>query len=338
MDLFIAFLPSVLFGSIALLLMGFKGDNRQQTLGELGGGFLVAAVTAPFFADGLGIKELAVAFVSGLLLGWGIHYQIKSFHVLGVSRAMPISTAAQMIGIALLGVLIFSEWRHGMALPVGLTALALLVLGVVGTSWTERRPVLSEDQDAIEGIALAPAPSMPPPEETHGELTVAADEATSKPAKIDWKQGLWFLAVSSVGLISYLILPRWFDIDPLPAFFPQAVGFLTIALILTSPRFTPELGSKDTRWQWSSLPQLIPGLLWGCGLLVMQYSAAKVGVATGFTLAQLGVVVSTLGGVFFLKERRSKKELWVMSAGILAIVVGALLIGVAKAMDTPLGG
>lgn len=338
MDLFIAFLPSLLFGSIALLLMGFRGDNRQQTLGELGGGFLVAAVTAPFFAGGLSVAQLILSFCSGLLLGWGIHYQIRSFHVLGVSRAMPISTAAQMVGIALLDVILFGQWRHGGALPVGLTALVLLVAGVVGTSWTERRPVLAEDKAAIEGIALAPATTVAPPEEDKNPSNVGVGVSSPQKQVLDWKKGAWYLFISSVGLISYLILPRCFDIDPLPAFFPQALGFLTMALILTSVRFTPELGDKDTRWQPSTLLQLIPGIIWGIGLLVMQYSAAKVGVATGFTLAQLGVVFSTLGAVLILKEKRSRKELWVMAAGITSIVAGAVLIGVAKAMDSAIGG
>ncbi|MGO3170782.1 MAG: GRP family sugar transporter, partial [Bavariicoccus seileri] len=55
------------------------------------------------------------------------------------------------------------------------------------------------------------------------------------------------------------------------------------------------------------------------------------GVAVGFTLSQMNVVVSTLGGFFFLHEVKTKKELWITIAGLALVVIGGILIGLTKA-------
>lgn len=294
-DLLIALLPSLFFGPLAIIIMKLGGDNRQQTLGEVGGGFLISLLSIPLFAGGLTLGASIVAFVSGLLLAAGIHFQIQSFHHIGVSRAMPISTAGQIVVLSLLGVLFFKEWHHPVALPIGLAGVALVTGGVVLANWTEK---------------------------------------TALPrAQIRWGKGLLALAISTFGLTVYILILRYYQVDPLQVFVPLAGGALAGALVLTSPRFTPELGSKDTRWSVGTLRQFIPGAIWGTGVIIMQVSIARVGVATGFTLSQLGVIISAAGGVLILKERRTRKELWMMTLGIAMLIGGAVLVGAAKGLD-----
>ena len=62
----------------------------------------------------------------------------------------------------------------------------------------------------------------------------------------------------------------------------------------------------------STALNLIPGVVWGIGNLFMFYSQPKVGVATSFSLSQLLVIVSTLGGIFILGEKRSPPNDWYM--------------------------
>ncbi len=128
---------------------------------------------------------------------------------------------------------------------------------------------------------------------------------------------------------------RWFSIDPLEGFLPQSWGFLLVALILTAPRFTPECGRKDTRWRWGTVKALVAGVMWGSGVVLMQYSQLLVGVAVGFTFSQLGVIISTFGGIVILGEHRTKKEMVAVVAGVVLLVVGGVLLGVAKAIDVP---
>ena len=79
--------------------------------------------------------------------------------------------------------------------------------------------------------------------------------------------------------------------------------------------------------------QLIPGLLWGIGVLLMQTNAQRVGIAMGFSLSQLGVIISTLGGILLLGETRTRRELVFTVLGVAVVVAGAILIGVVKGLE-----
>ena len=294
----VAFLPSVAFGSMSLLTMVLRGNERQQTMGMIMGGFLVSVVLLPFLGVPSSLLHWVIGFVAGVMLAVGIHFQIQCFHVIGVSRTMPVSTASQLILMSLLGVLLLGEWRSPGALPLGMLAMALLVVGVVLITWTQKRPDTVDEEN-----------------------------------KLDWPRGVLYLVISTLPLVGYLILLRWFEVDALEGFFPVLVGTLVAAFVLTMPQFTPALGGVDTRWNRDILWQLIPGVLWGTGLVVMQYMSQKVGVATGFTLSQLGMIISTVGGIIILKEHRTRKELWVVAAGIAFLVTGAILIGITKGLD-----
>ena len=65
----------------------------------------------------------------------------------------------------------------------------------------------------------------------------------------------------------------------------------------------------------------------------MQFSQVKVGVAVGFSLSQLSVIIATFGGIWILGEKRTKKEMIAISLGVFILVVGALMLGVAKSLD-----
>lgn len=294
LDLLIACIPSLLFGVISPLVMKIGGDNRQQTTGQLTGAFLFASVATPFLGVTWSTEVFFIALFSGVLLGVGIQWQLKSLRSVGVSRAMPISTGAQLLGIALGGVLILGEWRGPGALPVGALALALIVGGIYLCSRTEGA----------------------------GQTTV------------DWSAGTLQLIVSTIGLVSYVLLLRWFDIDGVRALFPQALGYFFTTLVLTSPRFDPQGGPVDTRWSMITVRQFLPGLIFGAALLIMLTSSARVGVATGFTLSQMGVVLTTFLGIVWLGESRTRKEMLWTVFGVLGVVGGAILIGVAKMLDT----
>lgn len=294
LDLLIACIPSLLFGVISPLVMKIGGDNRQQTTGQLTGAFLFASAVTPFLSVTWTPWVFCISLVSGVLLGAGIQWQLKSLRSVGVSRAMPISTGAQLIGIAVGGVVLMGEWRGPGALPVGVLALSLIVGGIYLCSRTEG-PVHAE---------------------------------------VDWSRGAPQLLISTIGLVVYVLLLRWFNIDGMTALFPQAVGYFLTTLVLTSPRMDPQGGPVDTRWSIVTVRQFLPGFIFGAALLIMLTSSARVGVATGFTLSQMGVVLTTFLGIVWLGETRTRKEMLWTFFGVLGVVGGAILIGVAKTLDT----
>lgn len=293
MDIALALLPSVFYGFTSIIIMLLGGDPRQQSMGQILGGFVVALITLPFAQSSLSWQDALAALVAGMALGIGLNLQVRTFHIIGVGRTMPIASGGQILGISLVGIVAFGEWRGPGALPVGLAGLALVILGVAATSWTQK----------------------------------------SRKGTVTWHGTIHLLVISITGLCTYVLMLRIFDVDPIGAFLPVSVGAFISVFILTFPRFSPQFGPKDTRWSKYTLRQMLSGLVWGTGTVAMQYSTAHVGVATGFTLSQLGVAISTFGAVWLLGEHRTRKEWWVMALGVALLLTGTIMVGAAKSLD-----
>lgn len=77
---------------------------------------------------------------------------------------------------------------------------------------------------------------------------------------------------------------------------------------------------------------LIPGLMFGVGVMLMQVANQVVGVATGFTISQVGVVISVFGGIVWLHESKTRKELAAAWIGVLFVLIGAAVIGYTKSL------
>ncbi|MDF9513600.1 GRP family sugar transporter, partial [Bacillus paranthracis] len=56
----------------------------------------------------------------------------------------------------------------------------------------------------------------------------------------------------------------------------------------------------------------------------------RVGVATSFSLSQMGIVISTLGGIFILGEKKTKRQFNAIIIGIIFIVAAGVMLGIAK--------
>ncbi|PTI42567.1 glucose transporter [Staphylococcus succinus] len=126
------------------------------------------------------------------------------------------------------------------------------------------------------------------------------------------------LLISTVGYVVYVVIAQIFGVDGTSALFFQSIGMAIGGLILSAKH---ETSAKSTLWN------LIPGVVWGIGNLFMFYSQPKVGVATSFSFSQLLVIVSTLGGIFLLGERKDKRQMVGIWAGIVLIIVAAFLLG-----------
>ncbi|MEG0372360.1 MAG: GRP family sugar transporter, partial [Enterococcus sp.] len=55
------------------------------------------------------------------------------------------------------------------------------------------------------------------------------------------------------------------------------------------------------------------------------------GLAIGFSLSQMGIIISTLGGIFLLGEHKTKKEMYYVIIGCLLIILGGVVLGYMKA-------
>ena len=138
----------------------------------------------------------------------------------------------------------------------------------------------------------------------------------------DTRKGLFSLTYSTVGYLSYTILfNNIMHFDALSVILPMSVGMVLGASFFMRFKidFSPFV-----------LKNTLVGLLWGLGNIFMLLAASESGLAIAFSFSQLGAVISILGGIFLLGERKTGKEIRWLTIGIWCFILGALLLGFIK--------
>ncbi|OTN77727.1 glucose uptake protein [Enterococcus sp. 8G7_MSG3316] len=138
---------------------------------------------------------------------------------------------------------------------------------------------------------------------------------------LDFPKGLRALISSTIGYGAYTIIITWAGIDPLAIILPQSIGMLIGASLFALRKTTVD------RYVWKNT---LSGLLWGVGNVCMLITVQQVGLAVGFSLSQMGIIISTLGGIFILGEKKTKKELRYVVIGCLLVIIGGVLLGYMK--------
>ena len=75
---------------------------------------------------------------------------------------------------------------------------------------------------------------------------------------------------------------------------------------------------------------MIDGVMFGVGNIFMLMAARAAGNAIAFSFSQLGVIVAIIGGILFLGEKKTKKELVYLGIGTVLFVTGAFLLAIVK--------
>ncbi|MED1124717.1 RhaT/GlcU family sugar-proton symporter [Bacillus atrophaeus] len=285
MDLLLALLPALFWGSIVLFNVKLGGGPYSQTLGTTIGALLVSIVIYFFVQPVLSMKIFLVGIVSGLFWSLGQSNQLKSIQLMGVSKTMPISTGMQLVSTSLFGVIVFKEWSTPIAITLGILALIFIIVGIVLTSLNDKK-----------------------------------GEADGEPG--NFKKGIVILLISTLGYLIYVVVARLFGVSGWAALFPQAIGMVIGGVILTY---------KHKPFNKYAVRNILPGLIWAAGNMFLFISQPRVGVATSFSLSQMGIVISTLGGIFILREKKTKRQLIAIAIGIILIIVAAVFLGIAKA-------
>ncbi|WP_347552762.1 GRP family sugar transporter [Pseudalkalibacillus hwajinpoensis] len=284
MEILIALIPAIMWGSILLVSTKLGGEPYNQVVGTTLGALIFSVVVYFFTTPEFTTTALIVSFVSGLLWSVGQMNQFKAVTFLGVSKTLPISTGLQLVGTSLFGVIAFGEWSSTTKLIIGISALLLIVAGVIFTSYEK------SEKNKSEG-------------------------------KSDLAKGFTILLISTAGYVGYVVIIRWFTIDGWTAILPQAVGMVVGALLL-SIRHKP--------FNKYTIRNVIPGLMWATGNLALLISIPRVGTATSFSLSQTGIIISTLGGIFLLGEKKTKKQLIFVIIGSILIIIGGVMLGFTK--------
>ena len=255
-----------------------------STLGTLIFAFVFALVNGMSLPTGM---DLVFSILSGV--GWAIAQIItfQSFTLIGSSRAMPITTAFQLLGASLWGVFALGDWPGMNAKLLGGLALVLIILGAWMTVWTE--------------------------------------EKTQEKANV-LKKAVLLLAVGEIGYWAYSAAPQATNIDGMHAFLPQAIGMLLVALVY-SVILSVKDKEKSALAEAVSYKHIFSGFFFAFAALTYLISAQPDmnGLATGFILSQTSVVLATLTGIWFLGQKKTKKEMTITIIGLVLILAAAAM-------------
>lgn len=282
--------PLIGWGIYPTIASKFGGKPVNQILGSTIGTLIFAIIYNQIMHLGFPTgKDLWLSILSGV--GWACAQIITfySFTLIGSSRAMPITTAFQLLGASLWGVLALHNWPTVMDKVIGFVALALIILGAYLTVWSEKK---------------------------------SKEEAGSL------KKAVLVLLIGEIGYWAYSAAPQATNINGMQAFLPQAIGMVLVGVVYGIWVTVKEKGASPFA-EGVTYKQIISGFFFAFAALTYLISAQPNmnGLATGFILSQTSVVLATLTGIWFLGQKKTRKEMIMTIIG-LAIIIGAAAITV----------
>lgn len=286
-----ALIPMITWGSIGFVSNKIGGNAKQQTLGMTLGAFVFAFFVFILHRPEVTLSVFIIGVIGGLIWSVGQSGQFHAMKEMGVSVASPLSAGSQLVVGGLIGALVFHEWTQSIQFVLGFLAMFLLIIGFY----------FSAKRDSKNQLVAV---------------------------KRDYPKGLIALFYSTAGYVTYVLLfnnlsALWFKIhfDTLTIIFPMSIGMILGALLLAGGKV--ELNKFVFR-------NMFVGVMWGIGNIFMLLAAALAGNAIAFSFSQLGVIISTIGGILFLGEKKTKRELIYLSIGTVLFVIGAILLAIVK--------
>ena len=286
MNYLFLFIPAIGWGLMPLFVDGVKKSNiYHQIVGSVLGAFLFGVVVTLIKRPAFNMTSFLLAMVAGAAWVVGQCGQYYSYSKIGVSETMPLSTGLQLIGVPLVGVLIFGEWASTQAKLFGFLGILALVVGVAFTSLT--------------------------------------DKGTAEGNKQNQTSTMIILALTTLGYITSSSIPKALKGDGVMIFLGQTIGMMIATFIyLVATKQLKVLKEKESY-------QVIPaGVIFAIAALSYIISVQMNGVNLAFVMSQLCVVISTLGGIVFLHEQKTKKGYIYTAIGLVLIVAGAVLTSV----------
>ncbi|MDN7015598.1 GRP family sugar transporter [Lactiplantibacillus plantarum] len=128
------------------------------------------------------------------------------------------------------------------------------------------------------------------------------------------------LIVTTIGFIVFNAIPKALSASGIAIFLPESVGMMVAVIVYMLVSGQGRIVAERASWL-----NIIGGLVFSVASLTYIVSVSQNGVNTAFVVSQLSVVLSTLGGMVFLHERKSKRELVLTLSGLVLIVIGAVV-------------
>jgi glucose uptake protein len=232
----------------------------------------------------------------GMVWAAGNYCVSKASKAIGLARAAGTWTPLNIVVAFVWGALLFGELD-------GFSAARFAVLGVAFLA-------------VVAGVLLIAGSREDP---APGAMNESGRRAATAGAGLLWAGG--------AGILwgTYFVPAQWAKVPAQVSDFPLALGILAAALVLALPAGEPvKLGGRAT----GSL--LGAGVLFGIGNLALLALVARVGTGTGFTIAQLSLLVNASVGVWVFRvpepgTRQAHKVLvGIVLAGIGGCAIAAM--------------
>ena len=185
--------PLLGWGLFPTIASKFGGRPVNQIFGATVGTLIFAIILA--VGKGIGIPggmALIFSIISGAGWAFGQIITFKAFGLVGSSRAMPITTAFQLLGASLWGVFALGNWPGIANKMIGFVALIVILVGARMTVWSEK-----SEQEYSQNL----------------------------------RKAVVLLLIGEIGYWVYSAAPQATDIGGLKAFLPHAIGMVIVAVI-----------------------------------------------------------------------------------------------------------
>jgi glucose uptake protein GlcU len=275
--------------------------QRSRTFYATVGNLLVAVIALLAGGAGLefGWRQFWLPLVGGVVWTAGGYAAFRASETIGLARAAGTWTPLNIFVAFGWGALLFGELAHWPAARYAILGTALLAV-LAGVALI----VSAGDRPRGAGPPRAAVTSGPDPvtHAAHGGLLWA------------FAAGIWW------G--SYFVPAQWARVPAQLSDFPLALGIFGAGLGLALAAGEPvRLGARDLT------TQLGAGAVFGVGNLALLGLVARVGTGTGFTIAQLSLLVNAGLGVWvFRTPRPGTPQARRVLAGILIAGAGGCVV------------
>lgn len=211
MTVFWLLLPVLAWGILPVVVSKLGGEPVNQIFGTALGTLIVSLVVEVVLRPTINRVSFIWAMLAGVFWIVGQLGQYTSYANIGVSKTMPISTGLQLVGTALVGVVIFGEWPTLMDKVIGSLGILILILGSVMTS-------------------------------THDHQ----DDGKAN----NQQRTITMLILTTLGFVIFNAIPKALSASGVAIFLPESIGMsLAVLLFLTLKRNFKQVVKEKSSWR-----------------------------------------------------------------------------------------
>ena len=202
---------SACLGVLPVVVSKLGGEPVNQIFGTALGTLIVSLVVEVVLRPTINRISFIWAMLAGVFWIVGQLGQYTSYANIGVSKTMPISTGLQLVGTALVGVVIFGEWPTLMDKVIGSLGILILILGSVMTS-------------------------------THDHQ----DDGKAN----NQQRTITMLILTTLGFVIFNAIPKALSASGVAIFLPESIGMsLAVLLFLTLKRNFKQVVKEKSSWR-----------------------------------------------------------------------------------------